>query len=138
MVEAFSQSFSPFLLFDRLGERKPSAESGLKHTPTRATHTRTHTPCRKHIHTQSTLRSRFFMPTRFFTLRAYERCENIFHGCIPCLPILCTSMYSNHNEVWAISLIPDLKKMWDYLVTKAFFFHFFFAKFACLAVGRAS
>ena len=34
-------------------------------------------------------------------------------------------MYSNHNEVWAISLIPDLKKMWDYLVTKAFFFHFF-------------
>lgn len=32
VVEAFSQSFSPFLLLERLGDRKPSAESGLEHT----------------------------------------------------------------------------------------------------------
>lgn len=30
VVDAFSQSFSPFLLLERLGDRKPSAESGLK------------------------------------------------------------------------------------------------------------
>lgn len=29
VVDPFSQSFSPFLLLDRLGDRKPSAESGL-------------------------------------------------------------------------------------------------------------
>lgn len=29
VVDAFSQSFSPFLLLERLGDRKPSAESGL-------------------------------------------------------------------------------------------------------------
>lgn len=32
VVDAFSQSFSPFLLLERLGDRKPSAESGLEHT----------------------------------------------------------------------------------------------------------
>ena len=32
VVDAFSQSFSPFLLLERLGDRKPSAESGLQHT----------------------------------------------------------------------------------------------------------
>lgn len=31
VVDPFSQSFSPFLLLERLGDRKPSAESGLKH-----------------------------------------------------------------------------------------------------------
>lgn len=30
VVDAFSQSFSPFLLLERLGDRKPSTESGLK------------------------------------------------------------------------------------------------------------
>lgn len=36
VVEPFSQSFSPFLLLERLGDRKPSAESGLgpKHKST--------------------------------------------------------------------------------------------------------
>ena len=34
VVDPFSQSFSPFLLLERLGDRKPSAESGLKHTHT--------------------------------------------------------------------------------------------------------
>lgn len=34
VVDPFSQSFSPFLLLERLGDRKPSAESGLKHTNT--------------------------------------------------------------------------------------------------------
>lgn len=29
VVDPFSQSFSPFLLLERLGDRKPSAESGL-------------------------------------------------------------------------------------------------------------
>jgi hypothetical protein len=82
VVEAFSQSFSPFLLFDRLGERKPSAESGLKHTHIGNTHTDTHT-CRKHIHTQRRVSSRFTMATRFFTLSAYERCQFIIHGCSP-------------------------------------------------------
>lgn len=37
VVDPFSQSFSPFLLLERLGERKPSAESGLDHA-----HTHTH------------------------------------------------------------------------------------------------
>ena len=32
VVDPFSQSFSPFLLLERLGDRKPSAESGLKNT----------------------------------------------------------------------------------------------------------
>ena len=32
VVDAFSQSFSPFLLLERLGDRKPSAESGLRRT----------------------------------------------------------------------------------------------------------
>lgn len=32
VVDAFSQSFSPFLLLERLGDRKPSAESGLERT----------------------------------------------------------------------------------------------------------
>lgn len=31
VVDPFSQSFSPFLLLERLGDRKPSAESGLQH-----------------------------------------------------------------------------------------------------------
>lgn len=31
VVDPFSQSFSPFLLLERLGDRKPSAESGLEH-----------------------------------------------------------------------------------------------------------
>lgn len=30
VVDPFSQSFSPFLLLERLGDRKPSAESGLE------------------------------------------------------------------------------------------------------------
>lgn len=30
-MDPFSQSFSPFLLLERLGDRKPSAESGLEH-----------------------------------------------------------------------------------------------------------
>lgn len=30
VVDPFSQSFSPFLLLVRLGDRKPSAESGLE------------------------------------------------------------------------------------------------------------
>lgn len=30
-MDPFSQSFSPFLLLERLGDRKPSAESGLQH-----------------------------------------------------------------------------------------------------------
>lgn len=34
VVDAFSQSFSPFLLLERLGDRKPSAESGLERTST--------------------------------------------------------------------------------------------------------
>lgn len=37
VVDPFSQSFSPFLLLERLGDRKPSAESGLD------AHTRTQT-----------------------------------------------------------------------------------------------
>ncbi len=32
VVDPFSQSLSPFLLLERLGDRKPSAESGLEHT----------------------------------------------------------------------------------------------------------
>lgn len=32
VVDPFSQSFSPFLLLERLGDRKPSAESGLENT----------------------------------------------------------------------------------------------------------
>lgn len=38
VVDPFSQSFSPFLLLERLGDRRPSAESGLSHT-----HTNVHT-----------------------------------------------------------------------------------------------
>lgn len=34
VVDPFSQSFSPFLLLERLGDRKPSADSGLEHIHT--------------------------------------------------------------------------------------------------------
>ncbi len=53
VVDPFSQSFSPFLLLERLGDRKPSAESGLKHT-------HTHTHAHKYTHKQS-IRSLFCM-----------------------------------------------------------------------------